>query len=182
VIHNARLCIPLQKTITIVDKLLEYKVEAKGVPSICEDDSLREKWFAKNKKKEKGKVKLSRKFGEDKAKQLDAPKKKGMLISYWICEKDHHVKNCPMKYNLSTMEKVDKAYMIGLLQVLCVVLEDKCTIIQEKYFTGIFYVPAVFNGISIDTMVDTGVNHNSMKEDVLRELGLQLEFTWTSLK
>ena len=127
-------------------------------------------------------MKLSRKFGEDKAKQLDAPKKKGMPISYWICEKDHHVKNCPMKYNLSTMEKVEKASTIILFQVLCVVLEDKCTIIQEKYFTWLFYVPTVFNGRSIDTMVDTGANHNSMKEYVLRELGLQLEFTWTSFK
>jgi predicted aspartyl protease len=87
-----------------------------------------------------------------------------------------------MKYNLSTMEKVEKASTIGLLQVLCVVLEDKCTIIQEKYFTGLFYVPVVFNGRLIDTMVETGVNHNSMKEDVLRELGLQTEFTWTSFK
>jgi hypothetical protein len=51
VIYNDRLCIPLKKTITIVDKFLEYKVEAKGVPSICEDASLREKCFAKNKKK-----------------------------------------------------------------------------------------------------------------------------------
>ena len=87
-----------------------------------------------------------------------------------------------MKYNLSTMEKVDKASTIGLLQILCVVLENKCTIIQEKYFIGLFYVPTIFNGRSIDTMVDTGVNHNSMKEDVLREIGLQLEFTWTSFK
>jgi hypothetical protein len=72
------------------------------------------------------------------------------------------------------VEQVDKP-SIGVLQVLGVVLEDKSTVSQEKDFTRLCYVLTVLNGRSVNAMVDSGVTHNFMKEDVARELGLQLE-------
>jgi hypothetical protein len=160
--------------------LLGYKVEEKGGPKNNED-AQGEKQHGKNKKKDKGKVKSFGKTSEDKDKKRDTPKEKGNPIPCWICEKDHYVKNYPMKKKLSIVEQEEKP-CVGVLQVLGVVLEEKSTRSQEKMLQLLFYVSIVLNGISMVVMVDSGVTHNFMKEDVVRELGLQLELAQTSFK
>jgi predicted aspartyl protease len=62
------------------------------------------------------------------------------------------------------------------------VLEDKYTIIQEQEFTTLYDVSIVMNGRLVYAMVDNGATHNFMKEDVVRELWLQLELTQTCFK
>jgi hypothetical protein len=103
------------------------------------------------------------------------------LISCWICAKEHYAKNCPLKQKLNALEKEDNPY-VGVLQVLNIVMEGESMESQEKDETKLFYVQAKLNGKSVIAMVDSGVTHNFLREDMVQRLGLQPEPMQTTFK
>jgi hypothetical protein len=174
-----RMCRHLQQQSPQVEKLLDFRGEPKTGPRNSEDAQGEKQQQGKGKKKDKGKMKMS-KGSEDNAKKTDATKEK-KLISCWICAKEHYVKNCPLKQKLNALEKEDNPY-VGVLQVLNVVMEGESMESQEQDETKLFYVQAELNGKSVLAMVDSGVTHNFLREDMVQRLGLQPEPTQTTFK
>ena len=52
-------------------------------------------------------------------------------------------------------------------------MEGEYTISKEKDETKLFYVQTEINGKSVLAMVDSGVTHNFLREDMVQILGLQ---------
>jgi len=46
-------------------------------------------------------------------------------------------------------------------------------VLHEKDETNLFYVQEKINGNSVTTMVDSGVTHNFLREDMVQRLGMQ---------
>jgi hypothetical protein len=156
-------------TITAMNKLMEFRGEPKTGPRRSEGAQSEKKQQGKGKNKDKGKAKIS-KGNDNNARKMEASKEK-KLISCWICAKEHYEKNCPLKQNLNALEKEDNPYF-GVLQVLNVVMEGGSTKSQEKDETRIFYLQVELNGKLMKTIVDNGVTHNFLREDMVHSLGL----------
>jgi hypothetical protein len=95
-------------------------------------------------------------------------------ISCWICAKEHYENNCPLKQKLNALEKENNP-SVGVLEVLNVIMEGESMKSQYKDETNIFYVQVELNGKLVTTIVDSGATHRSLREDMVRRLGMQLE-------
>jgi hypothetical protein len=71
----------------------------------------------KDKKKDQGKMNMSKKVSEEKANQTYTPKEKRKPLSCWICVEDNYAKNFLLKHKLAFLEKAYSPSM-ELLQVV----------------------------------------------------------------
>jgi hypothetical protein len=90
-------------------------------------------------------------------------------------------KELSLEKKLNVLEKVDNPY-VGVLQILNVVMEGESIEIQDQDETNIFYMQEKLNEKSMITMVDSGVTHNFLREDMVQNLGLQPEPMHTIFK
>lgn len=109
--------------VTVVENMLKFNGEANKCP-INNDYSKGKKHQGKDKKKDQGKMNMSKKVSEEKANQTYTPKEKSKTLSCWICVKDHYAKNFPLKHKLAFVEKACSPSM-ELLQVVGTSLEGK---------------------------------------------------------
>jgi hypothetical protein len=109
--------------IIVVENMLKFKDEANKCP-INNDYSKGKKHQGKDKKKDQGKMNMSKKVSEEKANQTYTPKEKSEPLSCWICVEDHYAKNFPLKHKLAFVEKAYSPYM-ELLQVMGASLEGE---------------------------------------------------------
>ena len=103
--------------------MLKFNGEANKCP-INNDYFKGKKDQGKDKKKDQGKMNMSKKVGEEKANQTYTPKEKSKPLSCWISVEDHYAKNFPLKHKLAFVEKSYSPSM-EILQVVGANLEGQ---------------------------------------------------------